>query len=118
MPLDIQTRQVGDTTVVSVRGRVVFGQECNILRNEVKELLPQTTSIVLNLEGVEYVDSGGVGTLVALFTSARNAGVEFRLACANPRVKHVLQITKLLPILGLLDDEAAAIESCRKHANA
>ena len=118
MPLDLQTRHVGDTTVVSVRGRIVFGQECNTLRDEVKGLLPQTTAIVLNLSGVDYVDSGGVGTLVALFTSARNAGVEFKLACANPRVTHVLQITKLLPILGLHDDEAAAIEACKKHANA
>jgi anti-sigma B factor antagonist len=118
MPLDLQTRKVGETAVVSVRGRVVFGEECNLLRDHVKELLPHASALVLNLEGVEYVDSGGVGTLVALFTSARNAGIDFKLACAKPRVEHVLKITKLLPILGLHPDEASAIDACRKHATA
>ena len=118
MPLILDSRKVGDTAVVSIRGRIVFGEECNRLRDQVKELLTESSAVILNLTGVEYVDSGGVGTLVALYTTAKNTNVDLRMAGANDRVQHVLQITKLLPILGMYRDEEAAIEACRKHANA
>jgi anti-sigma B factor antagonist len=118
MPLELSVRKTGETAVVSIRGRVVFGEECNLVREQIKELIPQSSAVVLNLSGVEYVDSGGIGTLVALFTSARNLGVEFKLACGNERVMHVLKITKLIPILGMYADEASAIDACGKHATA
>jgi anti-sigma B factor antagonist len=118
MPLSVQTRKSGEVTVVDVVGRIVFGEECNKLRDQVKPIVSQSGTVVLNLSGAEYIDSGGVGVLVALFTTAKNANGELRLACGNDRVMHVLKITKLLPILGMHDDEAAAIAACEKRTPA
>jgi anti-sigma B factor antagonist len=118
MALSVQTRKSGDVTVVDVVGRIVFGEECNKLRDQVKPIVAQSGTVVLNLSGVEYIDSGGVGVLVALFTTAKNAQSEFRLACGNDRVTNVLKITRLLPILGMHDDEAGAIAACEKRATA
>jgi anti-sigma B factor antagonist len=118
MPLSAQTRKNGDITIVDVSGRVVLGEECNQLRDQVKPLVGGGATVVLNLTGVDYIDSGGVGVLVALFTTAKNAHGELRLACANDRVTNVLKITKLLPILGMHADEAGAIAACEKRATA
>jgi anti-sigma B factor antagonist len=118
MPLTVKTRTSGDVTVVDVAGRIIFGDECNTLRDQVKPIVHQGGSTVINLSGVDYVDSGGVGVLVALFTTARNAGGEVKLACGNDRVTHVLKITKLLPILGMHADEASARAACEKRATA
>jgi anti-anti-sigma factor len=118
MPLSVQTRKNGDITVMDVTGRVVFGEECTTLRDQVKPVVSQGGTVVLNLRGVDYIDSGGVGVLVALFTTAKHSNGELRLACGNDRVMHVLTITKLLPILGMHEDEAAAIAACEKRATA
>ncbi len=61
--------------VVDCSGRVVFGEESAALRNMVKKLLAQNPKVVMSLREVTYIDSGGLGTLVSLFTSARNASV-------------------------------------------
>jgi anti-sigma B factor antagonist len=118
MPLSVKTRKNGDITIVDVVGRIVFGDECNILRDAVKPIVSAGGTVVLNLSGADYIDSGGVGVLVALFTTAKSASSEMRLACANDRVTNVLRITRLLPILGMHDDEAAAIAACEKGATA
>jgi anti-sigma B factor antagonist len=118
MSLSVQTRKSGDITIVDVTGRIVFGEECNQLRDQVKPMVSSGGTVVLNLRGVDYVDSGGVGILVALFTTAKNAHGELQLACANDRVTNVLKITRLLPILGMHDDEASAIAACEKRATA
>jgi anti-sigma B factor antagonist len=115
MPLSVETRKSGDVTIVDVKGRIVFGEECNTLRDQVKPVVSQGRTVVLNLRGADYIDSGGVGVLVALFTTAKNSGGELRLACGNDRVQHVLKITRLLPILGMHGDEASAIAACEKR---
>jgi anti-sigma B factor antagonist len=115
MTLTLQKRQAGGATIVDLKGRVVFGPECNSLRTELKELIStETGPFVLNLQEVSYIDSGGVGCLVGLFTSAKATHKEMRFAAANDKVTHVLQITKLLPILGMFADEASAVASLGK----
>ncbi|MBI2682736.1 MAG: STAS domain-containing protein [Acidobacteriales bacterium] len=103
-------------TIVDLKGRVVFGAECTSLRTELKDLISTADGpFVLNLQEVSYIDSGGVGCLVGLFTSAKSTNKEMRFACANDKVMHVLRITKLLPILGMHTDEASAVASCAKN---
>jgi anti-sigma B factor antagonist len=65
---------------------------------------------------VNYVDSGGLGTLVSLYTTAHNAGGAVKLACVSRRVHDLLQLTKLLTIFEVFDDEEGAAKSFKKDA--
>ena len=98
MALKINTRTVNDVNVVECTGRIVFGDEAMQLRENVKALLESSRAIVINLSGVSYIDSGGLGTLVGLYTSARNIGGSIKLASLNHRVIDLLQVTKLLTV--------------------
>jgi anti-sigma B factor antagonist len=96
--------------VVDCSGRLVFGEESASLREMVKKLLGQSPKIVMNLREVNHIDSGGLGTLVSLYTTARNAGGAVKLASLSQRVGDLLQITKLHTIFEVFDDaEAAAL---------
>jgi anti-sigma B factor antagonist len=70
----------------------------------------------LNLGDVNYIDSGGLGTLVALYTTARNAGGSVKLCNLTQRVGDLLQVTKLLTVFDVYDSEDQAIQSFRKSA--
>jgi anti-sigma B factor antagonist len=107
---------VDDILIVDCAGRIVFGEESAELRESVKKLIAQSGRIVLNLAGVSYIDSGGLGTLVALYTTARNAGGSIKLANLTERVSDLLQVTKLLTVFEVFDSEKAALESFRAAA--
>jgi len=110
MLLKSSTRSQGDIVIIDCYGRIVMGEETALLRSQVKDLLNQSLQIVLNLADVNYIDSSGLGTLVGLYTSARNVGGEIKLASLTGRVKDVLHITKLGSIFEFYDtaDEAAS----------
>src|SRR5947209_19882826 len=94
--LKLTTRDQEGVTVLSCNGRIVFGDESSALRDKVKGLIAEGKSnIVVNLGGVSYIDSGGLGTLVSLFTSARPAGGDIKLANLNQRGGDLLQSTEL-----------------------
>lgn len=117
MSLTIYIRELDTVTVVDLKGRIVFGEEANLLRDKVRPLLAEKKRpVVLNLSEVAYIDSGGVGALVGLYTTSQSSKTNMRLACANPKVEHVLKITKLLPILGAYPDESSAICSCTQKS--
>ena len=116
MPLKMSTRSTQGVVVVDCSGRIVFGEESASLRESVKKLLAQSPKVVLNLQDVNYVDSGGLGTLVALYTTARNAGGAVKLARVSQRVVNLLQLTKLLTIFEVFDDEEGAAKSFKKDA--
>ena len=108
MQLRMSTRSVEGVLVVDCSGRVVFGEESASLRDTVKKLLAQNPKVVMNLREVNYIDSGGLGTLVSLYTTARSAGGAVKLSSLSQRVGDLLQITKLLTIFEVFDDEEAA----------
>ena len=114
MQLRMSTRQVDGVLVVDCSGRVMFGEESASLRDMVKKLIAQSPKVVLNLREVNYIDSGGLGTLVSLYTTARNAGGAVKLARLSQRVGDLLQITKLLTIFEVFDDEEVAAQSFKK----
>jgi anti-sigma B factor antagonist len=119
MDLQVSKRMSEGVPVVDVNGRLVFGEETKILRNFVKDLLEVSgQSVVLNLSHLAYVDSGGIGTLVGLYTSAKAAGGDIKLACPNARVQHVLEITRLFPVLGVFATEDKAIAELRRRSGA
>jgi anti-sigma B factor antagonist len=116
MQLRMSTRALEGVLVVDCSGRLVFGEESASLRDTVKNLLAQSPRVVLNLREVNYIDSGGLGTLVSLFTTARNAGGAVKLASLSQRVGDLLQITKLLTIFEVFDDEESAARSFKQDA--
>ncbi|HXZ78427.1 MAG TPA: STAS domain-containing protein [Terriglobales bacterium] len=111
MQLKLTTRVVDGITIVDCRGRILFGDEAAALRDLVKNLLNSTKKIVINLGDTTYIDSGGLGTLVGLYTSARNAGGNIKLANLSQRVVDLLQVTKLLTVFEVYEGEDKAIGS-------
>ena len=116
MKLTLATRTEDGILVVDCSGRILFGEESSLLRDTVRKAVPENNRIVLNLGEVNYIDSGGLGTLVALRTTAQNAGGTIKLTNLTKRVGDLLQVTKLLTVFDVYDSEAEAIESFRKAA--
>ena len=112
MSMKTSTRQVDGVTIVDCSGRITLGEGSVILRDEVRELLSKgQKKILLNLGEVTYIDSSGIGELVAAFTTAKNQGGELRLLNLTKKVHDLLQITKLYTVFDVKDDEAAAVKA-------
>ena len=111
MSLKISARMADGVKIIDCSGRIVFGEEASQLRDTIKKDLAQNNRIVLNLANVNYIDSGGIGTMVSLFTSARNAGGDIKLLHLTKRVGDLLQITKLITVFESYDDEQKAVKA-------
>jgi anti-sigma B factor antagonist len=108
-------REVSGVSVLDIEGRIVLGEESNAFREKVKGLLAAgKKKIILNLAQVGYIDSAGLGTLVATFHSARSQGATLKLVNLGSKFKEVLQVTKLMTVFDTYDTEAAAIASFPK----
>jgi anti-sigma B factor antagonist len=113
--LKMTDRDVNDVSVVALDGRVVLGEESNALREKLKSLIAEgKKKIVLNMDNIKYIDSAGLGTLVAAHCSAKTKGASLRLCHLGSKFQEVLQITKLLTIFDVCDTEAAAVASFSK----
>ena len=110
MSVKLNTRQVGDVSVVDVAGRITLGEGSSALRDLLREMVGKgQKKILLNLGEVSYIDSSGIGELVSGFTTVTNSGGELKLLNLNKRVKDLLQITKLYTVFDVHEDEAGAI---------
>jgi anti-sigma B factor antagonist len=116
MQLKLTTKTKDGILVVDCIGRIVFGDESMAIRETVKKAIAENNRIVLNLGEISYIDSGGLGTLVGLRTSAQNAGGTIKLTNLTKRVGDLLQVTKLLTVFDVYNSEAEAVESFRKAA--
>lgn len=110
MALTLQGQISGDVVIVRCHGRIVFGDEGAVFRERVRSMLIGTPKIVVDLSGVDYIDSGGLGILVGLLTSAKKRGGEIKLVSPSQRVQDVLCSTKLNTVFRVYqsDDEAVA----------
>lgn len=112
MALKMTTREVDGVAVVALDGRIVLGEESNALREKVKSLVAEgKKKIVLNMENVSFIDSAGLGTLVAAHHSAKGQGASLRLCHLGAKFSEVLQITKLMTIFEVYNTEAEAVAS-------
>jgi len=118
MTLRLSARTIDGITIVDCHGRIVFGDETIALREFVKEQLKSNPQVVINLGEVNYIDSGGLGTLVGLYTSARSAGGVIKLSNLTNRVGELLQVTKLLTVFEVFDNEVQAARSFAHKATA
>ncbi len=114
--LKIEKRLVDGVTIVSVHGRIMFGEEATALRDSLKQALSKNPQMVLNLAGVTYIDSGGLGTLVGVYSSARSAGADIKLTGLGPRLRDVLQVTKLATVFEVYDSEQEALAALGRGA--
>ena len=115
MGLRVQTQISGDVFILHCEGRIVFGDEGAALRERVGSLLLGTPKAVVNLGGVEHIDSGGIGILVGLLISARNRGGDLKLVAPNQHVTDVLRRTNLQTIFSVYGNDDEALAAFRKH---
>ncbi len=112
MSAKLNTRQVGDVSVVDVSGRITLGEGSSALRDCLRDLMAQNNKkILLNLSDVSYIDSSGIGELVSGFTTVANSGGTLKLLGLTKRVKDLLQITKLYTVFDVHEEEAHAIRA-------
>ena len=112
MSMKAATRQVDSVSVVDLSGRITLGEGCSQLRELIRDLLAKGhKSILLNLGEVTYIDSSGIGELVSGFTAVSNQGGHLKLLNLTKKVHDLLQITKLLTVFDVHDDEAKAVAS-------
>ncbi len=114
MALLTTIRRMNGVAVVYCGGRLVLGEESKSLRLLVKDLLNKSSQIVLDLGDVTHMDSGGLGALVALYTSARAAGGDIKLANLNARLSDLLQITRLATVFEIFDRAEDAVAAFKK----
>jgi anti-sigma B factor antagonist len=105
-------REVDGVTVVALDGRIVLGEESNALREKIKSMVAEgKKKIVLNMDNITFIDSAGLGTLVAAHHSAKAQGASLRLCHLGTKFQEVLQITKLMTIFDVSNTEAEAVAS-------
>ena len=115
MSFKIETRQVGDVTVVDLKGKMTIGAGDVQFRHEVKNLLEQGhKKLVLNMEGLKYMDSSGVGELVSTYTTVTNRGCQLKLANLSGKILDLLQITQLLQVFDTFFSVDEAVEDFKQ----
>jgi anti-sigma B factor antagonist len=110
--MKIDKRTFGDVIILDCSGKITLGEGTMSIRNAVLEVLQSgAKKIILNLAGVSYIDSAGVGELVSTYTTTVNRGGKLKLLKLTSKLRELLTITKLLTVFEILDDEKAAIDS-------
>ena len=110
--MEIQLRQTSGVSVLELKGRLTVNDGVTELRGKVKNLLEEGEhQIVLNLHGVNYMDSTGVDCLVSSYTAAIKLGGEVKFSSLSDRVHRLLDITRLLTVFDTYEDETQAVAS-------
>lgn len=110
--MKIEMRTVGDVYILDCSGKITLGQETMSIRNTVKDVMQSgAKKILLNLSGITYIDSAGVGELVGAFVTVGNSGAKLKLLGLTGKLREVLTITKLLTVFEVFDNETAAVLS-------
>ena len=119
MTMECNIRHIHDVTILDLKGRLSLGEALAfgpgsdlVLTDAIKDLGSKGhKKVVVNLAGVKYVDSSGVGQLVGALTSARSQGIALKLINPVQQVSDLLKMTKLYTVFDIKEDEAAAIHS-------
>ena len=110
--MTLTERRLGDVTVLDLKGRLVLEEGDAVLRERVRLLVEEgRLKILLNLRDVTYIDSCGIGVLIAKFVSVRRKGGDVRLVHLTTRSRRLMEISKLLNVFRIFDSEAEAVAS-------
>jgi anti-sigma B factor antagonist len=112
--MKIETRTVGDITLLDCSGKITLGEGTMTVRNTVRDILKgDGKKIILNLADVNYIDSSGIGELVSTYTTVANSGGQLKLLNLTKKIQELLAITKLLTVFQVFENEQAALASFR-----
>lgn len=110
--LTIESRKVGDVGILELKGTITLGEGDVVLKKAIQELLKaDDKKILLDLDKVKYMDSSGIGELVACYTSVTNRGGQLKLLNLKSRILELLQVTQLLQVFEAYDEEEEALQS-------
>ncbi|HEX8097549.1 MAG TPA: STAS domain-containing protein [Pyrinomonadaceae bacterium] len=110
--LDIRERQAGDVTVLDMSGKITIGEGSVALRSAIRRLLEEgKKKILLNLGGVGYIDSSGIGELVSSYTAINKEQGQLKLLNLTQKLRDLLAITKLLTVFDVYENEPEALNS-------
>ncbi len=110
--MEIAERIVSDVTLLDLRGKMTLGEGDEMLKERINTLLADgRKKLVLNLEGVPYIDSAGLGEIVRTYTTVKRQGGSLKLLNLTKRIEDLLSITKLLTVFDTFDTEAEAVKS-------
>lgn len=113
LSLDLHTSRLGTATVIHCRGRIVFRNEVAALSHVVTAVLQETKHVVLELQGVTAIDSGGMGELVALHMWAQACGGSLKLSGLSSRLLYLLELTNLTSVFEIFPTQEAALTACQ-----
>ena len=116
MPLSLEKQNAGGLVLVQCAGRIVEGSESIALQREVEAQLDETPHVVLDLSGIEFIDSSGLGLLVRLLNRARLAGGDLRICAVPPRMREILRVTRLEKVFSFYTSSSEAIAAAYDHA--
>ena len=110
--MEIVERTVNDVTVLDLKGKMTLGEGDELLKDKINSLLSAgKKKLLLNLEGVPYIDSAGLGEVVRTYTTVSRQGGSLKLLNLTKRIEDLLLITKLLTVFDTFDSEAEAVKS-------
>jgi len=119
MSLNVKTRKIDNIVVVDMSGRLTIGEPVLLLRETLRvQVNDGVRLIILNLADVSYIDSSGLGELVSAYTTVRNKTGDVKLLNLTAKAKDLLQMTKLLTVFDVYDNEAKAITALKEKASA
>lgn len=117
MDIKIEERLIGRVTVLSIAGKLTMDHGAQHLKETINSLISQErTHIVLSLKDVPYIDSGGLGQLVASYGSVMKSGGALKLLNVSSRNHDLLSITRLVTLFETFDSEAEAVQSFQRVA--
>ena len=113
----IEERVIGDITVLDLKGKMTLGEGDELLKDKINSLIHQgQKKLLLNLEGVPYIDSAGLGEIVRTYTTVSRQGGNLKLVNLTKRITDLLSITKLLTVFETFDNESEAVRSFSQSA--
>lgn len=108
--LNINEREAGDAAILDLDGNIIMGSGSAQLRDIIRRLIQEgKEKIILNLAGVKYIDSSGVGELVSGSVALNRVGGQLKLLNMPPKVEQVMALSSLLSIFEVYEDESKAL---------
>jgi len=112
MSFTAASREIGGVTIIDMVGRITLGEGSTLLRDLVRQNLETGhKKIVMNMAGINYIDSTGLGELVSAYRLVKSQDGELKLMNLNKKVSDLLQITRLYAVFDIHNDEGQAVAS-------
>jgi anti-sigma B factor antagonist len=117
MALVIVEKNLEGVAVLTLAGQIVVGDASSRLRDKAREVLNRgRTDLVMDFGRVSYIDSTGLGTILAIYTTARNLGANIKLANLSKKFRDQLHVTGLERVFEIFDQVEGAVKSYKSKA--